>query len=198
MFRAKDLGAENRRDTHRPTLTPPRLSVMASQGTILKPCPRISFCGLGTDFDFSGRKRRVDFGVTCLVRGKLAPAHPKTTRHRRQSPDDRVVEAGRVRSRKKIRCLRRKPENRARARFPCRQDLQCPVFRPAVLDMITDHERPRLAHHAQNDRGRASQSRSALTCLSCSSRSPDRRPLFPRLQLAAVKLRTRKSVSSRL
>jgi hypothetical protein len=74
MFPAKGLGAENRRDTHRPTLTPPRLSVMASQDTILKPCPRISFCGLGTDFDFSGRKRRVDFGlIACLVRGELGP-----------------------------------------------------------------------------------------------------------------------------
>src|SRR6202035_4805556 len=36
------------------------------------------------------------------------------------------------------------------AGFPCRQDLQCPVFRPAVLDVIADRERPSLAHHAQN------------------------------------------------
>ena len=89
MFRAKGLGAENRRDAHRPTLTPPRLPVLASQDTILKPCPRISFCGLGADFDFSRRKRRVDFGViACLVRGKLAPAHPKTTQ---DSIDDHEI-----------------------------------------------------------------------------------------------------------
>ena len=41
-------------------------------------------------------------------------------------------------------------ENRAQGGIPCRQDLQCPVFRPAVLDVIADRERPRLAHHAEN------------------------------------------------
>jgi hypothetical protein len=38
----------------------------------------------------------------------------------------------------------------SKAGFPCRQDLLCPVFRPAVLDVIAGRERPRLAHHTQN------------------------------------------------
>src|ERR1700732_5090199 len=80
MFRFEGLGAENRRDAHRPTLTPPWPHVMANQDTVSEPGPRISFCGLGARFVFSGRKRRVNFGaIACHVRGKLARPHPITT-----------------------------------------------------------------------------------------------------------------------
>src|SRR6202040_1911282 len=80
MFRFEGLGAENRRDAHRPTLTPPRPPVIAHQDTVLKPRPRIPLCGLGAGFDFSGRKRCVDFGaIACHVLRKLARPPPKTT-----------------------------------------------------------------------------------------------------------------------
>src|ERR1700730_3444633 len=73
MFRAKGLGAENRSDAHRPTLTLPRLAVIANQDTVLKPRPRIALYGLGARFDFSGRKRCVDFGaIACHVLRNLA------------------------------------------------------------------------------------------------------------------------------
>ncbi len=80
MFRAKGLGAEYRRDAHRPTVTPPRFAVIANHDTVIKPRPRIGLCDLGARFDFSGRKRCVDFGAIAVhVPRKLARPHPITT-----------------------------------------------------------------------------------------------------------------------
>src|SRR3984893_14328173 len=64
---------------------------------------------------------------------------------------DRIVKASiRFASERKFDAFAENRKVAREAAFPCRQDLQCPVFRPAVLDVIADRERACLAYHAQN------------------------------------------------
>src|ERR1700682_1147631 len=64
---------------------------------------------------------------------------------------DRIVKASiRFASERKFDAFAENRKVAREAAFPCRPDLQCPVFRPAVLDVIADRERACLAYHAQN------------------------------------------------